>query len=150
VREDTSQPIPANPTPPALILIDKNEKQTPKPLNEHYFEHKVQPSDSLASLSLRYGVSIEQLKRTNGLFRHEDIKLKTTVIIPKSELKALPPPPKQQDDKRVSIQNFIQATKATREEANFYLHEAEYNLELAIGSYSRDVAWEKDSLPTKK
>ncbi|GCB62723.1 lysM and putative peptidoglycan-binding domain-containing protein 2 [Scyliorhinus torazame] len=52
------------------------------PLAEKYIQHPVSPSDTLRGLALRYGVSMEQIKRTNKLFTSDCIFLRKTLIIP--------------------------------------------------------------------
>uniref|UniRef100_UPI00398F1401 lysM and putative peptidoglycan-binding domain-containing protein 2 n=1 Tax=Pristiophorus japonicus TaxID=55135 RepID=UPI00398F1401 len=52
------------------------------PLAEKYIQHRVSASDSLRGLALRYGVSMEQIKRTNKLFTSDCIFLRKTLIIP--------------------------------------------------------------------
>ncbi|XP_075048138.1 lysM and putative peptidoglycan-binding domain-containing protein 1 [Mixophyes fleayi] len=45
-------------------------------------EHLVQPGDTLPGLSLRYGVTMEQIKRTNRLYTNDSIFLKKYLSIP--------------------------------------------------------------------
>ncbi|XP_048472012.1 lysM and putative peptidoglycan-binding domain-containing protein 2 [Rhincodon typus] len=52
------------------------------PLAEKYIQHPVTPSDTLRGLALRYGVTMEQIKRANKLFTSDCIFLRKTLIIP--------------------------------------------------------------------
>ncbi|XP_043533305.1 lysM and putative peptidoglycan-binding domain-containing protein 2 isoform X1 [Chiloscyllium plagiosum] len=52
------------------------------PLAEKYIQHPVSPSDTLRGLALRYGVTMEQIKRANKLFTSDCIFLRKTLLIP--------------------------------------------------------------------
>ncbi|KAM8870921.1 lysM and putative peptidoglycan-binding domain-containing protein 1 [Spinachia spinachia] len=52
------------------------------PVRQGRIEHKVQPEDTLQGLSLRYGVSMEQINRANRLYTNESIFLKKSLSIP--------------------------------------------------------------------
>ncbi|XP_062453801.1 lysM and putative peptidoglycan-binding domain-containing protein 1 [Rhea pennata] len=45
-------------------------------------EHRLEPGDTLAGLALRYGVTMEQIKRANRLYTSDTIFLKPTLLIP--------------------------------------------------------------------
>ncbi|KAI8811416.1 hypothetical protein BJ742DRAFT_797639 [Cladochytrium replicatum] len=44
--------------------------------------HTIRPSDTLAGLSILYGIKVEDLKRANKLWYDSDISLRTTIIVP--------------------------------------------------------------------
>ncbi|XP_021232514.1 LOW QUALITY PROTEIN: lysM and putative peptidoglycan-binding domain-containing protein 1 [Numida meleagris] len=48
-------------------------------------EHRVRPGDTLPGLALRYGVTMEQIKRANRLYTSDTIFLKPTLLIPPPE-----------------------------------------------------------------
>ncbi|NXV38564.1 LYSM1 protein, partial [Rissa tridactyla] len=48
-------------------------------------EHRLQPGDTLPGLALRYGVTMEQIKRANRLYTSDTIFLKPTLLIPAPE-----------------------------------------------------------------
>ncbi|XP_036046163.1 lysM and putative peptidoglycan-binding domain-containing protein 1 [Onychomys torridus] len=52
------------------------------PVRERRLEHQLEPGDTLAGLALRYGVTMEQIKRTNRLYTNDSIFLKKTLYIP--------------------------------------------------------------------
>nr|XP_040021003.1 lysM and putative peptidoglycan-binding domain-containing protein 1 [Gasterosteus aculeatus aculeatus] len=52
------------------------------PVRQGRIEHKLQPEDTLQGLSLRYGVSMEQINRANRLYANESIFLRTSLSIP--------------------------------------------------------------------
>ncbi|KAK5874229.1 hypothetical protein PBY51_019196 [Eleginops maclovinus] len=51
-------------------------------LGEKYIEHRVTDSDTLQGIALRYGVTMEQIKRANKLFSNDCIFLKNNLNIP--------------------------------------------------------------------
>lgn len=52
------------------------------PARERRLEHQLAPGDTLAGLALRYGVTMEQIKRANRLYTNDSIFLKKTLHIP--------------------------------------------------------------------
>ncbi|XP_068425720.1 lysM and putative peptidoglycan-binding domain-containing protein 1 [Clinocottus analis] len=52
------------------------------PVRQRRVEHNIQPEDTLQGLSLKYGVSMEQIKRANRLYTNESIFLKKSLSIP--------------------------------------------------------------------
>ncbi|XP_070619564.1 lysM and putative peptidoglycan-binding domain-containing protein 2 [Erythrolamprus reginae] len=59
------------------------------PLTERYVEHRLSPGDTLPGLALKYGVTMEQIKRANKLFTNDCIFLRKTLNIPVILEKAL-------------------------------------------------------------
>ncbi|KAJ0056360.1 hypothetical protein NL108_006882 [Boleophthalmus pectinirostris] len=51
-------------------------------LGEKYIEHRVTDSDTLQGIALKYGVTMEQIKRANKLFSNDCIFLKSILNIP--------------------------------------------------------------------
>ncbi|KAJ8343556.1 hypothetical protein SKAU_G00308850 [Synaphobranchus kaupii] len=60
------------------------------PLGEKYIEHRVTDSDTLQGIALKYGVTMEQIKRVNKLFGNECIFLRNSLNIPVVSEKASP------------------------------------------------------------
>lgn len=52
------------------------------PVRQKSIEHQVQPGETLQGLALKYGVSMEQIKRANRLYTNESIFLKKSLSIP--------------------------------------------------------------------
>nr|XP_004667201.2 lysM and putative peptidoglycan-binding domain-containing protein 1 [Jaculus jaculus] len=52
------------------------------PVRERRLEHPLEPGDTLAGLALKYGVTMEQIKRANRLYTNDSIFLKKTLYIP--------------------------------------------------------------------
>uniref|UniRef100_A0A3P8XBS6 LysM and putative peptidoglycan-binding domain-containing protein 2 n=1 Tax=Esox lucius TaxID=8010 RepID=A0A3P8XBS6_ESOLU len=51
-------------------------------LGEKYVEHRVTDSDTLQGIALKYGVTMEQIKRANKLFSNDCIFLRNSLHIP--------------------------------------------------------------------
>lgn len=52
------------------------------PVQQGRVKHQVQPGDTLQGLALKYGVSMEQIKRANRLYTNDSIFLKKSLSIP--------------------------------------------------------------------
>ncbi|KAJ8417054.1 hypothetical protein AAFF_G00282810 [Aldrovandia affinis] len=52
------------------------------PLGEKYIEHRVTDQDTLQGISLKYGVTMEHIKRANKLFGNDCIFLRNSLNIP--------------------------------------------------------------------
>ncbi|XP_015192207.2 lysM and putative peptidoglycan-binding domain-containing protein 1 [Lepisosteus oculatus] len=55
---------------------------TRSPVRERRVEHQVQPGETLQGLALKYGVTMEQIKRANRLYTNDSIFLKKSLSIP--------------------------------------------------------------------
>ncbi|XP_063718809.1 uncharacterized protein LOC134845691 [Symsagittifera roscoffensis] len=49
---------------------------------DSFFQHTVQQGETLQAISLKYNISIEQLKRINKLYTNEAFFLKDTILVP--------------------------------------------------------------------
>ncbi|XP_035527799.1 lysM and putative peptidoglycan-binding domain-containing protein 1 [Morone saxatilis] len=52
------------------------------PVRHRRVEHKVQPGETLQGLALKYGVTMEQIKRANRMYTNDSIFLKKSLSIP--------------------------------------------------------------------
>ncbi|XP_030014558.1 lysM and putative peptidoglycan-binding domain-containing protein 1-like [Sphaeramia orbicularis] len=52
------------------------------PVRHRRIEHMIQPGETLAGLALKYGVTMEQIKRANRLYTNDSIFLKKSLSIP--------------------------------------------------------------------
>ncbi|CAB1334349.1 unnamed protein product [Coregonus sp. 'balchen'] len=52
------------------------------PVRQRRIQHQVQPGETLQGLALKYGVSMEQIKRANRLYTNDSIFLKKSLSIP--------------------------------------------------------------------
>ncbi|KAH7066928.1 hypothetical protein BKA63DRAFT_523415 [Paraphoma chrysanthemicola] len=114
--------------------------------------HFVDPNnDSISSLSLRYGVPAEALRRTNKMYADHLLAARRTILIPGEYYKggvSLSPRPlegEEEEIKKTKLRKFMVACKVSEYDvALLYLEQANYALEQAIVSYKEDEKWEKD------
>lgn len=52
------------------------------PVHQSRVEHKIQPGETLQGLALKYGVTMEQIKRANRMYTNDSIFLKKSLSIP--------------------------------------------------------------------
>ncbi|XP_044065463.1 lysM and putative peptidoglycan-binding domain-containing protein 1 isoform X3 [Siniperca chuatsi] len=52
------------------------------PVRQKRIEHTIQPGETLQGLALKYGVSMEQIKRANRMYTNDSIFLKKSLSIP--------------------------------------------------------------------
>ncbi|XP_029959715.1 lysM and putative peptidoglycan-binding domain-containing protein 1 [Salarias fasciatus] len=52
------------------------------PVRQWRLEHTIQPGETLPGLALKYGVSMEEIKRANRLYTNDSIFLKKSLLIP--------------------------------------------------------------------
>jgi hypothetical protein len=129
--------------------------------------HFVDPNnDSIASLSLRYGVPADALRRTNKMYMDNLLAARRTVLIPAEFYKggvSLSPRPlegEEEEIKKTKLRKFMVGCKVSEyahhvrmaAEANLnrydvallYLEQAAYNLDQATAAFKADEKWEKD------
>ncbi|KAH8728196.1 hypothetical protein GQ44DRAFT_61223 [Phaeosphaeriaceae sp. PMI808] len=114
--------------------------------------HFVDPNnDSISSLSLRYGVPADSLRRTNKMYTDHLLAARRTIIIPGEFYKggvSLSPRPlegEEEEIKKTKLRKFMVTCKvAEYDVALLYLEQADYNLDQAIVTYKADEKWEKD------
>ncbi|PSN75041.1 hypothetical protein BS50DRAFT_540818 [Corynespora cassiicola Philippines] len=125
---------------------DRDEEQAPDVL------HFVDPNnDSIASLSLRYGVPAEALRRANGLYADHLVAARRTVLIPGEYYKggvSLSPRPLEGEEEEIrksKVRKFMVGCKvAEYDVALLYLQQADYNLVQAMSTYKADERWEQE------
>ncbi|KAF2845971.1 hypothetical protein T440DRAFT_459392 [Plenodomus tracheiphilus IPT5] len=136
-----------------------SEKSRPSTDNAPDVLHFVdQNNDSISSLSLRYGVPTNALRRTNNLFADHLLAARRAVLIPGEFYKggvSLSPRPlegEEEEIKKTKLRKFMVRTKVSEYDvALLYLEQADNQLEQAIISYKADEEWEKEhSLETAK
>jgi len=139
------------------LPVPSNEKQGVEPSNEdvlHFLNHN---QDTLYSLSLRYGVPIDVLRKVNNITSDHLLLARRTILIPGEYYKggiSLNPRPVEGEEEEIrksKVRKFQVACKASDfpsksryDVALLYLQEAEYDLEQAIEAYRDDERWEKE------
>jgi len=125
-----------------------------KPIEENALDvlHFVdQNNDSISSLSLRYGVPADALRRTNNLYADHLLAARRTILIPGEYYKggiSLSPRPlegEEEEIKKTKLRKFMVKCKVSEYDvALLYLEQASYNLEQAIAAFKADEDWEKE------
>ncbi|KAF2466400.1 uncharacterized protein BDR25DRAFT_268920 [Lindgomyces ingoldianus] len=144
----TNNPLQTQPEKPK----GQDEEQAPDVL------HFVDPNnDSIASLSLRYGVPAGALRGTNGLYADHLLAARRTLLIPGEYYKggvSLSPRPLEGEEEEIrkgKVRKWMVACKvpdiAPRHRydvALLYLQQADYDLNQAVNTYKTDERWEQE------
>ncbi|KAM3453503.1 hypothetical protein MY3296_003734 [Beauveria thailandica] len=151
-RRQRQPPTPA-PTPPrdpppySARNSAENEKAGGADDTLHFLNHE---HDSILSLSLRYGVPQDALRRANKIHSDHLLLARKTVLIPGAFYKAgvsLSPRPVEgeaEELRKSKIRRIMTACKLVDYGvAQLYLEQAGYNLERAVDTYFEDEAWEQ-------
>ena len=113
-----------------------------------YVDHVVVSSDTLAGLSLKYGVHRREIRRANN-FEGDNVRTREVMRIPLGNQKqggAMA----QEDTLEVRTQRFRNATRLGAIEARIYLEAAEYDVDKAIAAAKEDDIFEEDALLNAK
>ncbi|KAL6720404.1 hypothetical protein ACLMJK_002326 [Lecanora helva] len=155
--------------PPAYSAKDTlrstEKKQSLEPPAEDVL-HFLDPSqDTISSLSLRYGVPQDALRRKNGLFADHLLAARRTLLIPGEFYKggvSLSPEPiedEEEEIRKTKVRRWMVACKVAEREADqwssvpvqlrydiavLYLQQANYNLDLAVETYLADEKWGRE------
>lgn len=113
----------------------------------HFLDHE---HDSVASLSLRYGVPAAALRHTNNITSDHLLLGRKTILIPGeyyTDGVSLSPRPIEGEDEELrkgKIRRFMTSCKVSDYDvALLYLEQSSYDLAAAVESYFDDEAWEK-------
>ncbi len=113
-----------------LIPLLPKKPEEPKPVaNPNYKEHKVEAGETLYSLALKYGVSVEELKKINPELAEEGLKAGEILYIPKEGSKTNEAT--EQDKARLAAE----IAKAKAEKQNQIQAGSEEYKELTSGEY---------------
>jgi hypothetical protein len=125
--------------------------------------HFVDPmNDTIALLSIRYGVPPGVLRQTNGIYSDHLLAARKTILISGKYYKggvSLNPRPVEGEEidlKKSKIRRWMVACKiADYDVAVVYLEASEYRLDEAVDKFKQDEAWErahplKGKAPAKK
>ncbi|TGO28025.1 hypothetical protein BPAE_0033g00270 [Botrytis paeoniae] len=125
----------------------KTEPQSEDTL--HFLSHA---TDSMTSLSFRYGVPIDVLRKKNGITSDHLLLARKTILIPGEWYKggvSLSPRPvegEEEERRKSCVRRFMVGCKVSEYDiAVLYLEQANYDLELAMGIYKDDERWEKEN-----
>ncbi|KAF1950080.1 hypothetical protein CC80DRAFT_248974 [Byssothecium circinans] len=108
-------------------------------------------NDSISSLSLRYAVPADALRRTNSLYADHLLAARRTILIPGEYYRggvSLSPRPLEGEEEEIrkgKVRKFMVGCKlAEYDVALLYLQQADYNLDDAISAYKADERWERE------
>jgi len=118
--------------------VDEASVQTIE--GHRYYKHKVLTNETLVGISLKYSISMEELKRANKLFSRE-IYTRKFLLIPVSP--NTPLPQNEPDSRLELLRTFKSKTKSSLEEAKFYLDSNDGNVEKALQEWEEDKRWEE-------
>ena len=113
----------------------------------HFLNHD---HDSIASLSLRYDVPADALRRANNITSDHLLLARKTILIPGEYYKdgvSLSPRPvegEKEELRKGKIRRFMTSCKVSDYDmALLYLEQSEYDLEESMQAYFDDEAWER-------
>ncbi|ORY13838.1 hypothetical protein BCR34DRAFT_586232 [Clohesyomyces aquaticus] len=149
-KETEEEPPPYSAHKPVGTSSEKTQSQDGEQAPDVL--HFVDPNnDSIASLSLRYGVPADALRRTNGLFANHLLAARRTVLIPGEFYKggvSLSPRPLEGEEEELrkgKIRKWMVACKVAEYDiALMYLQQTDYDLDQAIDAYKADERWEQE------
>eukprot|EP01101_Sappina_pedata_P000675 TRINITY_DN1086_c0_g1_i1.p1 TRINITY_DN1086_c0_g1~~TRINITY_DN1086_c0_g1_i1.p1 ORF type:complete len:289 (-),score=102.75 TRINITY_DN1086_c0_g1_i1:124-990(-) len=107
------------------------------------YNHVIIPSDTLMGLSLKYGVQVNEIKSTNGLFSG-NIHERSILKIPIKDASQIKFEGNKEDVmKRRLVNNFKKDTKILEDsEALFYLESSNFDVDEAMRCFMEDNQWE--------
>lgn len=115
----------------------------------HFLDHE---HDSIASLSLRYGVGASVLRRRNNITSDNLLLGRKTILIPGGGVSLSPRPVEGEEEelKKSKIRRMMTSCKIVQYDiALLYLEQSGYDLGAAVDSYLEDDVWEKNN-PRRK
>jgi len=111
--------------------------------------HYISNRDTLVGLSLKYNVSVDEIKRANKMFsnnihEHEKLIIPGVKHLPKS-MSDMSDEMKQERYRQRVTKRFQLVTKCVDPaEAQFYMEDNDYSLDTAVQKYLDDLKWEKE------
>ncbi|RYP64052.1 hypothetical protein DL770_009261 [Monosporascus sp. CRB-9-2] len=156
-QDQDQEPDPGQPPPPyapsssntpSIFHDEKKKADGPRPSEPaqdilHFLD---QPHDTVASLSLLYGVSAAALRRANNIHSDHLIQGRRTVVIPGARVSLSPRPVGGEDEERrkARIRRWMVRCRVHEYDvAVLYLEQAGYDLEAAVERYLADEEWER-------
>jgi len=169
-HRSTSRQSPGDETEDLIDFNFENEKEKPKSVpqpntrqkldintkivdqeNEKFIDHTVKLTDTLRGLSIKYNVSVEEMKSLNRLSKDEDIWTRLTLKIPfRGQVVEEPTAEEKKQHKRDMknrlIKRFYRITNCSNEsEAKYYLKTNRWLFDQAMNEYKVDKTWEANN-----
>ncbi|KAI9886027.1 MAG: hypothetical protein M1823_002194 [Watsoniomyces obsoletus] len=141
-----------NEHPPPYSLIS-NSSQPSSDRKAQDVIHFVDPAhETMSSISLRYNVPLEAMRRVNHLYADHLLAARRTVLIPGEYYKggvSLSPRPvegEEEELRKAKIRRWMVTCKvAEYDVALVYLKQAHYDLDQAVEAYRLDEEWESQN-----
>ncbi|KAL6869336.1 hypothetical protein ACO1O0_000661 [Amphichorda felina] len=144
----TTQPDPTDEKAALAASAAAGDKEAAPEDTLHFLDHE---HDTVASLSLRYGVPAAALRRANNITSDHLLTARRTVLIPGEfygggvSLSPRPVEGEDEERRRSRIRRFMTSSKvADYDVATLYLEQAGYDLAAAVDAYFADEAWERE------
>ncbi|KIV97284.1 hypothetical protein PV10_01052 [Exophiala mesophila] len=119
------------------------------PQNTDDIVHHLSPTDTLAGLSVAYGVPVAILRRHNHLFSDTLVTARKWLLIPATHYSGpslSKPPDAAEEERKLKLRRWMVATKcADYTVAQLYLKGADGDLDAAVALYKDDDDWERNN-----
>ncbi|EFA84040.1 hypothetical protein PPL_03113 [Heterostelium album PN500] len=110
-----------------------------------WIQHRVQVSDTLAGLAIKYNTTIDIIKRTN-LIKNDTCITHQTLLVPVSGpinmTTQAPIPQTEEEKRRKMIQLFAVSENISKEESRSYLVNNDWDITKALRELKDDLDWE--------
>ena len=134
-------------------IISRPRGRGEKDKSDQFLVHHVRKTDTMTGLSLRYNVTIDEIRKVNHLiYSNASLQTHRAVLIPvKPTTRIAPPAPptieEQRDDaQKICIKRWQMRTKDTsRNLGRYYLEQVDWDVEAAIRNWQLDNDWEKQN-----
>jgi len=123
-----------------------------KSQNEEFIKHNVKFTDTLSGLSLKYRVTVDEIKSTNKINKDEEMWTRFHIMIPFRGQELPQPDEKEKKKYRQDMKNrlakrFSRATNCSTYEARYYLKMNAWCYDEAISEIKSDLLWETKHPP---
>lgn len=135
--------------PPYETLPQRTSATGQPPTDSPDTVHHLASGDSVASLSVAYGVPTHILRQHNSLFSDHLLSGRKFLLIPASHYvgpSLSTPPDPVEEERKNRIRRWMVATKcADYQVAELYLKGADQDLEVAVDAFRADEEWERQN-----
>eukprot|EP01100_Stratorugosa_tubuloviscum_P000828 TRINITY_DN1185_c3_g2_i1.p1 TRINITY_DN1185_c3_g2~~TRINITY_DN1185_c3_g2_i1.p1 ORF type:complete len:170 (-),score=71.92 TRINITY_DN1185_c3_g2_i1:48-485(-) len=128
-----------------------SEEEQEKLIELGFVKHQVMATDTLTGIALKYGVTIDEIKKTNKLFTN-DVCVRKVIYVrigreDKLNLREIVIESSETQLKRKLVKQFKMKTNCTdSNEITSYLVDNDWDLQKSIENYLNDIKWENENL----
>lgn len=140
--EDSQEEVIECYPPEDIVIVGKSETENQRP---GFKQHQFQDGETLPGLALKYGVSIQDIKRANGITGSYLDPGYKTLWIPVDPSSTAPKPPSEDLNARTARLMGMAKSHGhavTYSEAKYYLEDAGGDVAAAFAAWKDDVEWE--------